>query len=347
MKTPFPFISIIVPCRNEEGYIANVIRDIYSQTYPSDKLEIFVIDGESDDDTAKIVSSLIPDYTNLHLLSNPKKIVPTGLNIGIKAAKGEVIVRLDAHCEYPKNYLAYLVENLFEMNADNVGVAMIAHPRNNSLKARTIAKAISSPFGIGDSYHRTGLSKAVEIDSVPFGCYKREVFEKYGLFDEELIRNQDDEFNSRIVSRGGKIWLLPDIEIKYFARDSFDKIFRMFYYYGFFKPLVNKKVGKPATLRQFVPPIFVLSLVIGIVLLFIQPAAGELFLGLVLIPYLLINAIFSLRIGLAEKSFLMFFSLVFTFFGIHISYGIGYLRGVFRFMIRNKGVGFQDLSTNR
>lgn len=347
MNALTPFISIIVPCRNEETYIANVIRDIYNQTYPSDKLEVFIIDGESDDNTAKIVESVIPEYPNLHLLSNPKKIVPTGLNIGIKEAKGEVIVRLDAHCEYPKNYLEYLVENLYLLNADNVGVAMIAHPRNNSLKARTIAKAISSPFGIGDSYHRTGLSKAIEIDSVPFGCYKREVFEKYGLFDEELIRNQDDEFNSRIVSQGGKIWLLPDIEIKYFARDSFDKIFRMFYYYGFFKPLVNKKVGEAATLRQFVPPVFVLSLIIGISLLLVQPLSGKVFLGLVLVPYLMINAFFSIKIAITERSVLMFFSLLFTFLGIHISYGIGYLRGVYRFMIRNKGVGFQDLSTNR
>ena len=347
MKESLPYISIIVPCRNEEGYIANVIRDIYDQTYPSEKIEVFIIDGESDDKTAEIVRSLIPNYPNLQLLANPQKIVPTALNIGIKAAKGEIIVRLDAHCEYPENYLTYLVTNLIKMNADNVGVAMIAHPRNNSLKARTIAKAISSPFGIGDSYHRTGLSKAVEIDSVPFGCYKREVFEKYGLFDEELIRNQDDEFNSRIVSRGGKIWLLPDIEIKYFARDSFDKIFKMFYYYGYFKPLVNRKVGKAATIRQFVPPLFVLSLIISLIAVIIWPVLGAVFLALVLTPYLLANAAFSLKIALTAKDFFMFFLLIFTFFGIHISYGTGYLKGVFRFILRKKGVGFTDLSTNR
>ncbi len=310
-------------------------------------MEVFIIDGESDDNTAKIVESLIPKYPKLQLLSNPKKIVPTALNIGIKAATGEVIVRLDAHCKYPENYLVYLVENLFKMNADNVGVAMIAHPRNDSLKARAIAKAISCPFGIGDSYHRTGLTEAREIDSVPFGCYKSEVFEKYGLFDEELIRNQDDEFNSRIVSRGGKIWLLPDLEIKYYARDSFGKIFRMFYFYGFFKPLVNRKVGRPATLRQFVPPLFVLGLIIGFILLLIFPPAGIGLLALILIPYMMVNAIFSFKIAVAERSFLMFFVLVFTFFGIHVSYGIGYLRGVVRFTVLKKGVGFKDLSTNR
>lgn len=347
LNRTLPNISIVVPCRNEKDFIGNVIRDIYGQTYPSDKMEVFIIDGESDDGTAEIVESLIPRYPKLQLLSNPKKIVPTALNIGIKAATGEVIVRLDAHCEYPKNYLGYLVENLIEMKADNVGVAMIAHPRNDSLKARAIAKAISCPFGIGDSYHRTGLTKAKEIDSVPFGCYKREVFEKYGLFDEELIRNQDDEFNSRIVSRGGKIWLLPDIEIKYFARGSFGKIFRKFYYYGYFKPLVNRKVGRPATIRQFVPPLFVLSLVIGLALTLIFPSAIMAFLGLVLIPYAVVNAIFSLKIAVAERSFLMLFVLPFTFFGIHVSYGLGYLRGVVRFIVLRKEVGFKDLSTNR
>ena len=347
MKSQFPFVSVIVPCRNEEGYIANVIRDIFNQTYSSDRMEAFIIDGESDDETVRIVQSLIPEYPNLKLLSNPKKIVPTALNIGIKAAKGDVIVRMDAHCEYPQNYIAYLVENLIALKADNVGVAMIAHPRNTSLKAITIARAISCPFGIGDSYHRTGLTKAVKIDSVPFGCYPREVFEKYGLFDEELIRNQDDEFNSRIVSKGGEIWLLPDIEIKYFARDSFSKIFKMFYYYGFFKPLVNKKVGKAATLRQFVPPAFVLSLIIGVILMFFSKLIGGAFLGLVLIPYILINIVFSLKLAVKEGQFLMYFLLLFTFLGIHISYGTGYIRGFIRFIIRNKGVGFKDLSTNR
>ena len=310
-------------------------------------MEVFIMDGESDDNTAQIVKSLTAEYPGLTLLSNPKKIVPTALNIGIKASKGEVIVRMDAHCSYPQNYLTYLVENLFAMKADNVGVAMIAHPRNNSITAVAIAEAISCKFGIGDSYHRTGLSKAIEIDSVPFGCYPRSVFEKYGLFDEELIRNQDDEFNSRIVSRGGKICLLPDIEIKYFARDSFSKIFRMFYYYGFFKPLVNKKVGKAATLRQVVPPAFVLSLLVGIVLLAFSKFLGSAFLSLVMIPYMIVNIAFSLKIALKTKRFTLFFVLLFTFLGIHISYGIGYLRGYFRFVIRNKGVGFNDLSTNR
>jgi len=347
LKPQLPFISVIVPCRNESGYIANVIRDIFAQTYPSELMEVFIIDGESEDSTAEIVMSLTAAYPNLTLLSNPKKIVPTALNIGIKAAEGDVIVRLDAHCEYPENYLSYLVENLIAMKADNVGVAMIAHPRNKSLKAITIARAISCPFGIGDSYHRTGLSKAIEIDSVPFGCYPRKVFEKYGLFDEELIRNQDDEFNSRIVSRGGKIWLLPEIEITYFARDSFSKIFKMFYYYGFFKPLVNKKVGKAATLRQFVPPAFVLSLIAGIILMLFSEFIGSVFLSLVLIPYMLINILFSLKLAAKERRFVMFFLLLFTFLGIHISYGTGYIRGYIRFIISGKGVGFKDLSTNR
>src|SRR5690554_2278854 len=310
-------------------------------------MEVFVIDGESDDNTIQIVEALLLKYPTLRLLSNPKKIVPTALNIGIKAAKGEVIVRMDAHCEYPQTYIAYLVDNLISLKADNVGVAMIAYPRNSSLKAVAIARAVSSPFGIGDSYHRTGLKKAMKIDSVPYGCYPREVFEKYGLFDEELIRNQDDEFNSRIVSQGGEIWLLPDIEIKYFARDSFSKIFRMFYYYGFFKPLVNKKVGKAATLRQFVPPAFVLSLILGVVLMPFSKLIGLAFLTLVLAPYMLINLIFSIKLAVKEGRFLMFFLLLFTFLGIHISYGTGYIRGFIRFIIRNKGVGFKDLSTNR
>lgn len=347
MKTKLPFISVIVPCRNEEAYIKNLVKDIYKQDYPTELMEVFIIDGESEDETANIVKSLTGDYTNLYFLTNLRKIVPTALNIGIKAAKGDIIIRLDAHCEYPINYFSYLVENLIERNADNVGVAMIAYPRNESLIAKTIAKAISCPFGIGDSYHRTGLKKAIEIDSVPFGCYKKEVFEKYGLFDEELIRNQDDEFNSRIVSNGGKIWLLPDLEIKYFARDSFYKIFKMFYYYGFFKPLVNKKVGRAATIRQFVPPLFVLGLIISFLTLLFSIEYGLTFFTLIITPYLLLNFYYSFKLSLKEKNFWMFFLFIFCFLGIHISYGVAYLKGFFRFRILSKGVGFQDLSTNR
>lgn len=343
----FPFISIIIPCRNEVDYIGQVIEDILKQDYPKDKMEILVIDGESDDNTQAIIEQKSKQHPNVIALNNSRKIVPTALNIGIKAAKGEIIVRIDAHCEYPKNYVSYLVKNLIELGADNVGVAMIAHPRNESLIAKAIAKAISSPFGIGDSLHRIGITKPTLIDSVPFGCYRKEVFERIGLFDEELIRNQDDEFNARLRKNGGEIFLLPDIEIKYMARDTINKISKMFYYYGYFKPLVNRKVGSPATARQFVPPTYLFMFSLALLLIFLGYNVGWLLFVIVFFPHSLLNLLISSKIAFKSKSIKMIPLLFWIFNTIHFSYGLGYIKGVFRFQLFNKGVQIKDLSTNR
>lgn len=346
-QSSHPFISVVIPCRNEEKYIYGVLRDIYKQDYPKACMEVLVVDGMSDDRTKEEVKKFQLKEPTLQFYENPRKIVPTALNIGIKKAKGEVIVRIDAHCEYPENYLSYLVDNLIQLQADNVGVAMIAHPRNSSLKAAAISEAISSVFGIGDSYHRTGLDQAIEMDSVPFGCYRREVFEKIGYFDEELVRNQDDEFNARLRKAGGKIWLLPDVEIKYYARDSIAKIAKMFYYYGFFKPLVNKKVGSAATLRQFVPPLFLLSNIFILLALIFQFKLGLILAACVWIPYLSLNLFFSFKITLKQGSLLIAPLLSLIFMIIHLSYGYGYLSGWLNFVLFKQRSVISDLPTNR
>ena len=342
-----PFISVIIPCRNEEGYIGTVLKNIQEQNYPGDCMEIIVVDGESDDRTLGEIRQIAENDNRIQILSNPGRIVPTALNLGIKNSQGEIIVRMDAHCEYPSNYISYLVENLQKLHADNVGVAMRAFPRNKSLKAFAISKAISSPFGVGNSHHRTGTSKPVEMDSVPFGCYWREVFDKIGFFDEDLVRNQDDEFNARLGKYGGKIVLLPDIEIKYLARDTFRKIARMFYYYGLFKPLVNKKVGAPATIRQFVPPLFLLSLFAFMIISVINLQWGTWFGAITLLPYVLLNLFISFITAVKSRRTGIVFYLLPLFFLIHISYGWGYIRGFVNFIVLNRSNAPKDLATNR
>ena len=342
-----PFISVIIPCRNEEGYIGTVLKNIQEQDFPADRMEIIVVDGESDDGTLGEIREIAKDDNRILILSNPRRIVPTALNLGIKKARGEIIVRMDAHCEYPKNYVSYLVENLQKLKADNVGITMRAYPRNNGQKAYAITKAISSPFGVGDSHHRTGTSKPLEMDSVPFGCYWRKVFDEIGMFDEELVRNQDDEFNARLGKNGGKIILLPDIEIKYLARDTFGKIARMFYYYGFFKPLVNKKVGAPATIRQFVPPLFLLSLFAFMIISVINLQWGTWFGAITLLPYAILNLFVSFITAVKSGKTGILFYLFPLFFLIHISYGWGYIRGFVNFIVLNKSNAPKDLATNR
>ena len=190
------YVSIIIPCRNEESFIENVLKDIYNQDYPQNLFEVLIIDGMSTDNTTTIIQSFQQKYSSLKLFSNINKTVPYALNKGIKESIGSIIVRLDAHCRYPTNYISYLVKNLIELDAGNVGVAVISKPRTKSIKATAIAASMSSVFGIGNSDFRTGTKKIQKTDTVPFGCFKRSVFEKIGLFDVELIRNQDDEFKA-------------------------------------------------------------------------------------------------------------------------------------------------------
>ncbi len=180
--------------------------------------------------------------------------------MGIAAARGTVIVRMDAHVEYPRNYLSSLVGLLEQSGADNVGGVVQTLPANDSPIARAIACGMSHPLGVGNSHFRIGAAEDRWVDTVPFGCYRREVFDRIGLFDEELVRNQDDELNLRLIKHGGRILLSPRIVSKYFARDSLPKLWRMYYQYGYFKPLVVRKLGGVMTARQLLPPLFVLCL---------------------------------------------------------------------------------------
>jgi len=311
------------------------LQNIVDQDYPGDSIEVFVVDGMSTDGTREEIKDVIGQYPYIHLLDNEKRYVPFALNKGISNAKGDVIMRMDAHAEYPYNYISGLVHSLYQLNADNVGGLWITLPGKATIKSLAIAQAISSPFGVGNAHYRLNVKAIREVDTVPFGCYRREVFDRIGLFDEELLRNQDDGFNAKLTKNGGKIFLIPDIKIRYYARTSIMSIWKMFYQYGLFKPLGNKKAGRPATLRQFVPPIFVLFLILS--------AIGSLFLKTALVIgvfglsiYLLVDLIFSAGISFKNSHPGLMMYLPWLFFIIHFSYGIGYLNGIVKFIILRK-----------
>lgn len=234
-------VSIIIPCRNEEKFIGKCLDSIIAQDYPIDNLEVLVVDGMSEDNTRKIVKNYIQKYSFVKLLENPQKIVPTALNIGIKNAKGDIFIIMGAHSIYEKDYIFKCVKYLHAYDVDNVGGIGITLPGDNTIIAKSIALALSHPFGVGNAYFRIGSKEPRYVDTVPFGCYKREVFDRIGLFDEDLVRNQDDEFNLRLIKNGGKILLGPDIISYYYARDSIHKLWKMYFQYGYFKPSVAKK----------------------------------------------------------------------------------------------------------
>ncbi len=329
-------VSAIIPCRNEESFIENTLNSIIESDYPLDDLEILIVDGISDDKTREIVKEFENKYSQIKLIDNPEQTVPYAMNYGIKESKGEIIVRLDAHSIYPSNYISKLVYWLEKLDADNVGGVWDTMPANDSLEAKTVAYSTSNSFGIGNAQYRISeKDDPYEVDTVPFGCYKADVFEKIGDFDTDLTRNQDDEFNARLIQNGGKIFLIPDLKIKYFARENFAKMFKMFYQYGYFKPLVNLKLKTPATIRQFVPPLFVLFIVLGTILSFFSPLFLVLFIfGMGF--YFTVNTLVSYKITKEKKELKLFPYLVKSFFMIHFSYGIGYLKGILDFTILNK-----------
>jgi glycosyltransferase involved in cell wall biosynthesis len=319
-------VSVILPCRNEARYIGACLDSILGGAYPADRLEVLVVDGNSTDDTRKIVKEYAERYPQVRLLDNPGRIVPKALNIGIRAATGDVIARMDAHVVYPPEYLPRLVAALAEGGADNVGGCVITLPADGTATAQAIAIALSHPFGVGNSHFRIGAREARFVDTVPFGCFRREVFARVGMFDEELVRNQDDEFNYRIVTRGGRIRLLPDVVCYYYARGSIAQLARMFYQYGAFKPLVARKVGRIMTLRQLVPAGFVAAL------------AGALIGGVFWRPALLAGAsvaalyaagVLACAAKVARSHGVRCaVALALVFPVVHLSYGIGFLRGL-------------------
>ena len=319
-------LSVVCPIYNEEKYITKCIDSILAQDYPKEDLEVLFVDGMSTDRTREIVSEYQQEYAFIYLLDNEQRIVPPAMNIGIRAAKGDIIIRLDAHAIYPINYFSELVNILEKLEADNVGGVCQTLPVNNTITCRAIAIALSSSFGMGNSYFRVGASEVRKVDTVPFGCFRRSLFYKIGLFDEELIRNQDDEFNGRIIKNGGTIYLLPQLVVDYYARDTVKKDSKMFYQYGLFKPLVNKKLGSPATLRQFFPMLFLAGLTIGGLISFFSKLLFLIYITVIAV-YLLLAFMFSVKDG---KDLTLLPSLMWIYFVIHVSYGWGYWKGIFK-----------------
>ncbi len=337
MNSQLPLVSIIIPARNEEDYIRQCLNSVLDSDYPREKLEIIVVDGMSKDQTKEIIAEYSTKYGFIQCLENPKRIAPTALNIGIGHATGEVIIRMDAHSLYPSDYIANCVKYLEESDADNVGGIWITIPGRNSMTARLIAFVLSSPFGVGNAHFRIGTRKSRYVDTVPFGCYKREVFEDIGFFNEELVRNQDIELNTRLRRNGGKILLVPTIKSYYHARPTLKKLCAQNWKNGIWNIYLTKLVPGSLSIRHFVPMLFVLGLMGSIVLASFS-SQGLILLALVCGIYLLTSLLFSIKIGLKE-GIKYIPALPPVFFALHFSYGLGMLYGIFgnwRFLRKGK-----------
>jgi glycosyltransferase involved in cell wall biosynthesis len=323
-----PFISIIIPCRNEEKFIAMCLDSIIANDYPKDKLEIFVVDGMSEDGTREIIKKYAQQYPNIKLLDNPSKIVPTAMNLGIKNAKGNIIIRMDAHNEYSKDYISKIVYWLDKSGADNVGGIWITKPSSNTLISKAIALSLSSPFGVGNAMFRIGLKESKYVDTVPFGAYRREVFNKIGLFNENLIRNQDIEFNLRLKRLGGRILLTSDIVSYYYAQSTLKGLAKQNFQNGFWVIYSNKFSKLPFSTRHLVPFVFVSSLLISLILSLFSPIFLSL-LWLITGIYIVTNLFFSFKIA-TRKGMKYLMPVFLSFATLHFSYGLGSIFGLLR-----------------
>ena len=326
MRIHISFVSVIIPCFNEERYINKCLKSLINNDYPKDKLEILVIDGMSEDRTRKIIMKLMKKFPFIKFMDNKARFQVIALNMGIKRAKGDIIIRCDAHSKYPTNYISELVRFHLNEIVDNVGGVWDTKPGENTIKAKAIAKAMSNILGVGLSYRSIRGNKSLFVDTVPFGSWKKDIFKKYGNFDESFLRAQDLEHNIRIKKLGGKILLLPWLKIKYYARENYTKIWKMFYQYGYFKNLVNKKHKVLSSYRQLIPALFVFIYLLLLAFSFFSFIVFNLF---IFFNFIYLSMIFSMSVVISfkERLFSLLPYLILSFIVIHFSYGIGYIKG--------------------
>ena len=326
LSDKFPVVTIVMPVYNEAGFIEKSLDSVFGQDYSPDKMEVIIVDGLSSDGTRGIVNEAILNVKSINsqlvafLLDNPSYIVSISLNLGLKQARGEVIIRVDGHCEIAPNYVTRCVEALQATGADCVGG--LQKGVSEKLIGRAVALAMSSPFGAVDARYRYG-KKAGWVDTVYLGAYRKDVFEKIGSFDEELVRNQDDEFNFRLIQAGGKIWFDPSIRSVYYSRSTLRGLRRQYFQYGFWKIRVIQKRRALPSWRQVIPSLLVLGIVGSLILGFLTHKL-PLALG-VIIPYSIINL--GVSFWKARENWKTVFILPIVFFVIHFSYGIGFLVG--------------------
>ncbi|MCL2192250.1 MAG: glycosyltransferase family 2 protein [Treponema sp.] len=322
-------ISVICPVYNEEKYISKCIESLLLQDYPLDDIEIIFVDGGSRDNTRNIINKYAEKYDFINVINNNDRIVPVAMNMGIKYAKGAIIVRMDAHAAYAKNYISALVEKLFELNADNVGCVCKTDVINKNPKTLAIKEILSNKIGVGNSLFRLGIDKISEVDTVPFGCWQKNIFDKYGYFDSRLIRNQDIEMNKRIKRGGGKIYIIPDTYCTYFARETFVQIAKNNFNNGKWNILTVyfTKQFDSLSVRHFIPMVFILSIILPVVFGFFVFELLFLSFFSILSYFILIS---SISVVLSIKKKLNVLYLLIGFITLHFSYGIGSLTGVLK-----------------
>ncbi|MBW6471572.1 MAG: glycosyltransferase family 2 protein [Anaerolineaceae bacterium] len=319
------FVSVIVPCYNEEKNIGFLLEALNQQTYPHELIEIIIIDGVSTDKTLLVIENEKEKHKNLSVkvITNPQKNIPAALNIGIRNSTGDIIVRMDAHSIPDPNYIKYCVEDLNNKLGSNVGGRWVIIPGAESKIGKCISLAASHPFGVGDAKYRYS-SEAGYVDTVPFGAFYRDLIDEIGYFNEDLLANEDYEFNVRIRNSGKKIYFDPRIKTQYVARDTIRSLSKQYWRYGYWKFRMLKRYPDTLRWRQAIPPIFVTGIILLILMSIFLPMVWIL-LSIITLLYILILCFGTLSVIDKKTESYCFFGIPIAIIVMHFSWGLGFI----------------------
>jgi len=332
-------LSVVVPCYNEEATICQLLDAIHGQTYPLSEIEVVISDGMSTDHTREKITGFQATHPelNIRIVDNIRRVIPSGLNRGIEAAQGKYIIRMDAHSIPNRDYIQKCIHNLEKGLGDNVGGIWEIQPGSSTWMAKAIAIAAAHPLGAGDARYRIG-GPAKEVDTVPFGAYRREFIDKVGLFDENLLSNEDYELNVRIKQAGGKIWMDPTIHSIYYARSNLRNLSRQYWRYGYWKAQMLRKHPGTWRWRQIIPPLFVLTL-LGLGVLSLGLGLARWLLAIIVLLYAIIIFGVGIQMSLKYKSISLAIGFPLATASMQLSWGAAFLWGLVNKPKANKAPG--------
>lgn len=329
-RSSLPFVSVVIPCFNEERFIAEVLQNLAGQ-YERERYEIVVVDGMSTDGTRKVIADFAAQNRDIavRVIDNPARVIPVAVNLGIREAQGKIIIRMDAHSVPSVDYVRRCVELVREDKAAVVGMPWHIKPGGDSVVARAIALAVAHPFGVGDAKYRLTNASARLVDCVPFGAFKKGLWEELGGFNEALLTNEDYEFYYRVRKGGRKILLDTAAHCDYFARSSLGELAKQYFRYGHWKAQMVKLHPSSIRLRQLAAPSSVGYASLTVLLGLFWPRGFWLLLPL-LVLYVVLAAIFALKLAWNDGDWKLIFVVPLVFFVIHVVWGSSFLLGLIR-----------------
>lgn len=323
-----PFVSVIIPCRNEERFIGICLDSVLQGDYPIENMEILVVDGMSEDRTREIVQEYGNRISSIRLLDNPDRITASALNIAVRHSTGQLIIRLDSHAQYAPDYISKSVDVMKETSADIVGGVRNIRPRTDGIIGKVLAASLETLFAAGRPGGITGKTR--EVDTVFCGCYRREIFDRVGLFDERMVRAQDRELSRRVLQSGGRILQARDIQCTYFARSDLKSYFEHIFLSGVWPVFGSRITGRSlVSWRNFAPSILLIVLVSLLLLGAFFPVAWVV-VAIMGVAYSVVALYYSRATILRERDIRVLIAILFVFGFTHIIYGAGCLYGIFK-----------------